>query len=141
MNINSTLYFCDAQKNKACKKGRCALCGGPCYMTNKPELALLDADGNPWVVTPKQQIELQAWQALIRLEKRSREIKAGVVVHLNGNEIQSLIENSQLTINGARSMMGLPPIDTPCANELMTKLPDEKEEVSTKGDTHGTPVP
>lgn len=137
MNIESTLYFCDAQKNKACKKGRCVLRGGPCCMTNNPEFALLDTDGNPWVVTPKQRLEIQALQALIKLEKRSQVSRAGIVVHLNGDGIQSLIENHQLTINGARSMMGPPPIDTPCANTLLTSLPDEKEEASTKGETHG----
>ncbi|MEA5047433.1 MAG: hypothetical protein VB034_02370 [Eubacteriales bacterium] len=124
MDINKTPYYCDPQKNTPCRKRRCALFGGLCCITFDPEYALCDPNGNPQIATPKQQIELRACYALIKLEKRSQASRAGVGVRLNGDEIQSLIENSQLTINGARSMMGLPPIDTPCANKLLINKPD-----------------
>lgn len=124
MDINQTLYFCDPQKNTSCRKNMCALRGGPCCITKKPEFAVLDVGGNPQIVTPKQQLELCAWQALIKLEKRSRVSWLGFGVHLNGEEIQSLVENGKLTMNGARSMMGLSPIDTPYANRLLTNKPD-----------------
>lgn len=70
--MNQTLYFCDPQKNTSCIKNMCALRGGTCCITIKPEFALLDVAGNPQIVTPKQQLELRAWQSLIKLEKLRR---------------------------------------------------------------------
>lgn len=72
MDINQTLYFCNPQKNTACRKNMCALRGGPCCVTIKTEFALLDVAGDPQVVTPKQQLEMRALQALIKLEKLQR---------------------------------------------------------------------
>jgi len=69
MDINQPLYYCDPQKNTACGKRRCAIYGGPCCITLKAEYALLDPNGNPQIVTPKQQLELRAWQSQIKLEK------------------------------------------------------------------------
>ncbi len=54
----ATLYYCDPEKNKECRKICCAHCltieeGGVCFITYKREFAREDANGRPVIYRRK----------------------------------------------------------------------------------------
>lgn len=59
----ATVYYCDPEKNKECRKRSCAHCltiteGGTCFITFKREFARTDANGEPVIYSTKSAGEI-----------------------------------------------------------------------------------
>ena len=106
MDKYNVLYFCDPQKNTPCRRNGCALYGGRCYSTSKVEYALLYANGAPRVITPKQQMEMDACRAQIDLAQKMSGKQSQIMLEQFRKKLAT-IEIAPISLNDKRRAMGL----------------------------------